>query len=249
MLPNGEDRPHLIASQRGSRPVPSRPGPLWPATGFLGQLSEETRQAALKLGTFRRYRPGDVVLHEGAISDCAVLLLSGLYKVVGSLGSGREALVAIRIGGDIVGELGLADGDPRSATVKAVGRGEGRRVGERDCHDFLARFPDANRAMNRAMADKLRSATRRRVEFATCSAPTRMARVLLELKAAHGIPMREGFAIDVALTQPELAALVGVTEPTIHRVLTTLRRDGVLDTGYRSILILDERRLEGLAQP
>jgi CRP-like cAMP-binding protein len=76
-----------------------------------------------------------------------------------------------------------------------------------------------------------------------------MARVLLELKAAHGIPMREGFAIDVALTQPELAALVGVTEPTIHRVLTTLRRDGVLDTGYRSILILDERRLEGLAQP
>lgn len=232
--------------KHGSRHGRSRCEPSWPVTGFLGQLSDETRQAALRLGTLRRFAHGDVILQEGAASDCAVLLLSGLYKVVGSLGSGREALVAIRAGGDIVGELGLADGQPRSATVKAVGSGEGRRIGERDYHAFLARFPDANRAANRAMAGKLRSATRRRVEFATWPAATRMARVLLEMKVAHGAPMGEGFVIEVALTQPELAALVGVTEPTIHRVLAALRKEGVLDTGYRRIRILDVQRLEEL---
>lgn len=233
--------------KQGSHRGQNRYGPPWPVTGFLGQLSEEARQAALRLGTFRRFGHGDVILQEGTESDCAVLLLSGLYKVVGSLGSGREALLAIRAGGDIVGELGLADGQPRSATVKAVGSGEGRRIGEREYFAFLARFPDASRAANRAMAGKLRSATRRRVEFATCPAPTRMARVLLELKAAHGVPLREGFVIEVALTQPELAALVGVTEPTIHRILAAMRQEGVLGTGYRRIHILDVRRLAELA--
>ena len=140
----------------------------WPAVSFLRQLSTEARAAVLRLGTLRRYVAGDVLLFEGADSDHAVVLLSGLYKVVGSADSGKEALLAIRVGGDVVGELGLIDGQPRSTTVKAVGPGGGRRVGERDFRGFLARFPDAGYALDRTIAGKLRSATGRRVEFATC---------------------------------------------------------------------------------
>jgi CRP/FNR family cyclic AMP-dependent transcriptional regulator len=237
-VPDGPHRPRADAY-----------GPPWPPTGFLGQLSEQTRAAAVRLGTPRSFAAGEILLLEGAPSDSAVLLLTGLYKVVGSLGSGREALVAIRVGGDIVGELGLADGQPRVATVRAVGPGAGRRIGERDYHAFLDSHPDAARAVNRAVAGKLRSATRRRVEFATFSAVTRMARVLRELSATHGTRTPEGVLIGVALAQSELAALIGVAEPTVQRVLATMRREGVLDTRYRSIVVLDELRLAELAQP
>lgn len=230
-------------------PVPNPYGPPWPVTGVLGQLSAKARDKALGLGTLRHFAPGDVVLLEGAPSDCAVLLLAGLFKVAGSLGSGREALVAIRIGGDIVGELGLADGGPRSATVKVVGNGVGRRIGEREYYAFLDRFPDARRAVDRAVATKLRSATRRRVEFATYPAAARVARVLLELMEAHGTRKPDGVMIEVALTQPELAALVGVAAPTVQRMLANMRHEHVLDTRYRRILVLDEQRLEQLAQP
>lgn len=228
--------------------MPSRQGPPWPANAFLGQLSEPTRQAMLRLGTRRHFSSGDIVVQEGARPEYAVLLLSGLYKVVGVMDSGREALLAIRVGGDIVGELGLADGEPHSATVKAIGSGEGRRIGKRDYRDFLTRHPDASHAVSCVIAGKLRSATRRRVEFATCPAPVRLARVLLEMKSAYGTPQRRGFVLEVALTQPELAALVGATEPTIHRVLTAMREQGVLETGYRRILVVDEERLERLAK-
>ena len=219
----------------------------WTTRGFLGRLSAEEQDAALRLGTLRHFAPGEVVLQEGAPSGCAFLLLAGLFKVSGSLGSGREALVAIRGAGDLVGELGLADGQRRSATVRAAGEGRGRRIGERDFSAFLERYPNAGRAANRAMADKLRSATRRRVEFTTMPVQARLARVLLELTAVYGRPTPRGFDIDVDLTQPELAALVGVGDATIQRVLARLRTRGVLDTGYRHIGILDLDHLERLA--
>lgn len=220
----------------------------WPSQTFLGQLSPVTRQAVLRLGTLRHFASDDVVLQEGGPSDCAFLLTAGLFKVSGSMGSGREALVAIRAAGDLVGELGLADGQPRSATVRAAGIGRGRRIGERAFYIFLADYPDASRAVNRAMAGKLRAATRRRVEFASFTAQARMARVLLELNAIYGKRARHGFELDVDLTQPELAALVGVGEATIHRILAGLRQGGVLDTGYRRIHLLDVDHLRNLAE-
>jgi DNA-binding IclR family transcriptional regulator len=55
-------------------------------------------------------------------------------------------------------------------------------------------------------------------------------------------------SIEVALTQPELAALAGATEPTVQRVLSTLREQGVVQTGYRRLSVLDEVGLARLAR-
>ena len=220
----------------------------WPATSFLGQLSETTRQAVLHLGTLRHLAAGEIVIQEGDRPDFAVVLLSGVYKVTGVIESGREALLAIRVGGDLVGELGLADGQPRSATVRAGTTGRCRRIGRPEYEAFLDGHPDAGRAVGRAIAAKLRSATRRRVEFATCPAPVRVARVLRELIETHGVRRPGAVSIEVALTQPELAALAGATEPTVQRVLSTLREQGVVQTGYRRLSVLDEVGLARLAR-
>ena len=41
----------------------------------------------------------------------------------------------------------------------------------------------------------------------------------------------------------------GLPNPTVHRILTALREQGVLDTGYRKLLIVDRLRLAQLADP
>ena len=76
----------------------------------------------------------------------------------------------------------------------------------------------------------------------------RVARILRELAAAHGVRRGQGVLVEVALNQPALAALAGATEPTIQRVLTTRREDGVVETGYRRIHIRDEDRLAAMAR-
>ena len=221
----------------------------WPPTSFLGQLGDETRADALALGRLVRFADGEDVLVEGTTSRHLLLLVRGWYKVVAAMETGREALLAIRVGGDLVGELGGIDDEPRIATVRAHGQDCAARVIAKD--DFMAlvaRRPDAAPAVTRVIADRLRVATRRQVEFATYPTAARVARVLSELAAAHGRPVPGGLLLGVALTQPDLAALVGTTEPTVHRVLAGLRADGVIETGYRQMIILDQRALAERAE-
>jgi Crp-like helix-turn-helix domain len=49
------------------------------------------------------------------------------------------------------------------------------------------------------------------------------------------------------LTQPELASLAAVAEPTAQKALRTLRERGVIETGYRSLAILDLDELNRIA--
>lgn len=48
-----------------------------------------------------------------------------------------------------------------------------------------------------------------------------------------------GVTIGVPFTQPDLAALVGASVPTVQRVLRSLREDGMIETCYRRILVRD----------
>jgi CRP/FNR family cyclic AMP-dependent transcriptional regulator len=238
----GRYAPDMVLTAGGGPPGP----PLNPGT-FLAQVGAAARRALLSLGTEVSYADGDALIREGEQTEDVFLLLRGWLKVLGGIDTGREALLAVRIAGDLVGELSAFDGGARIATVRAVGDCRVRRIGRADFRTFLLRHPDAVLAINATVGTKLRLATRRRVEFTSFPPVVRVARVLTELADRHGRSTPEGILLGVALTQPELAALIGAAEPTVHRVLTSLRRDGVLGTGYREVRILDLDRLRALA--
>jgi CRP/FNR family transcriptional regulator, cyclic AMP receptor protein len=219
----------------------------WPAGSVLGSIPAATRQRMLELGTLRHYEPGKVLLREGEPSTHVILLVEGYVKVVATTIRGGVALLDIRVGGDLVGELAGLDGQPRSASVVTAGPSVVRLIKQPDFAAFLGGHPDAAAAVSRGIAAKLRWATRRRIDFGGAEVKVRVARVLVELAESYGELDRTGARIAVSLTQPELAGLVGAAEPTVHKALTTLRREQVIQTGYRRIAVLDERRLRAVA--
>jgi CRP-like cAMP-binding protein len=122
-----------------------------------------------------------------------------------------------------------------------------RRIGQREFLAFLTRHPDAALAVNRIVVGKLRNATWHRIEYGSSPAPIRLARVLIHLAGEHGEQVPEGTLIGLSLTQPDLAALAGAREPTVQKVLRSLRKDGVIHTGYRQIVIRDAAALHAIA--
>jgi CRP-like cAMP-binding protein len=77
----------------------------------------------------------------------------------------------------------------------------------------------------------------------------RLARVLSELARKNSRSTSAGIELGYALTQSELAAMVGVSEPSVQRALRILRDSGVLTTGYRRIIIRDMSALKRIAGP
>nr|WSX47817.1 Crp/Fnr family transcriptional regulator [Streptomyces sp. NBC_00974] len=219
----------------------------WPSTSVLGGLPPGSRDRLLALGALARYPAGRVLMREAEETTFVLILLDGVVKATGRTNDNRDALLAVRMGGDLVGEFAAVDGRPRSATVTTCGPVVARVVTRGDFRDCGRHDPRIAQAVNEAIVAKLRVATSHRIDFTGCDAPTRLARVLYQITMTYGERTGPGAVIRWPITQPELATLAGTAEPTVQKALRRLREAGVVSTGYRTFRVEDLSELRQLA--
>lgn len=221
----------------------------WPEGSVLGSLPGTAREGLLALGTPREFALGSTLIMEGDTSTDVIVLIDGWVKVVGVTDEGGRALLALRAGGDVVGEQSALEGQPRSASVISAGVTVAHVISQRDFLRFLDSSPATTLAVSRALSAKLRWSTRRRIDFSGLPVRVRLARVLSELARLHGQPVTTGIEFGYSLTQPELAEMVGASEPSVHKTLRQFRGAGVIATGYRRLVICDLLALDTIAEP
>ncbi|MFJ1577648.1 Crp/Fnr family transcriptional regulator [Streptomyces sp. NPDC088147] len=219
----------------------------WPPSTFLGRLRDTTREELLSQGTPMTYPPHRALLQQGDESRHVLLITSGVVKVVASAESGYDMLLAVRIGGDLVGEMAAFEERPRSGTVVACGDVTARIIQVRALETFLSHHPDAMRAILHMLCARLRWANLRRIEFQAYDSLTRLARVLAELCKAYAQPDPDSDGkrcdLGVTLTQKELASLAGLKLNTAEKNLAALTAQGLVERSYRNITICDVPKL------
>ncbi|QKW10094.1 Crp/Fnr family transcriptional regulator [Streptomyces sp. NA04227] len=235
-----------LAVSPAREPQPREQWP-WPRPSLLGGLGQAHRDRLLALGARVRYPAERILIRESEETDFVLILLDGVVKATGRTRDGRDALLAVRMGGDLVGELAAVDGGPRSATVTTCGPVVARSVTGEAFRDCMRRDPQLGQAVNAAVVAKLRSANTHRLDFTGCDVTTRLARVLHQIARTYGRPVGRGAAIHWPLTQPELATLAGAAEPSVHKALRRLREAGAVSTGYRTVTIDDLALLNSIA--
>lgn len=220
----------------------------WPYGTFLERLDPRARAVILRLGVRRQVPAGQILIHQGMRESHLVLLEEGLTKVTAPLPDGRSALLALRVGGDLVGEMSALNNQPRSATITTCGPTRYSVIPRDSFTRFLRDHPEAALELAAMVADRLRWSNRRRVDFTSYAVKIRVARVVAELCRTHGRRCRNGVVIDVRLTQPELATICGAAETSVHKALRELRADNLVDTDYRRITVRDLPRLRDLGK-
>jgi CRP-like cAMP-binding protein len=222
-------------------------GPQWPAPSLLGRLPEQARDALLDLGMPVTFPSGQRILRLGELGQTVFLLLRGCVKVQGNDGE-REPLLAIRVGGDLVGEMAVLSNLPRSATISTCSDVSARAIPGQDLLTFMAGRPEASLAVASMISERLRWANERRVDFAGADARTRICRVLLTLAETYGHPIDGGRDLGAPLTQDEIASLAGVRLATAEKALRALAAAGLVRLGYRNIVVVDMDRLRAAAK-
>lgn len=78
--------------------------------------------------------------------------------------------------------------------------------------------------------------------------PTRVVEVLIQLSHDHGEPCQHGFAVDVRVSQQDIADLVGASRQMVNRVIRDLTIKLYVKRKGRVLCILNMARLERLAE-
>lgn len=212
--------------------------------GFMTRLTDDERDALLELGGARTYRRNARVFHEGDRSNFVLVILDGRIKIVTTSDDGSESLLSVREAGSLVGELAALDDAPRLASAVVLEPVSALVLTAEQFRDFLARHPRATLELARTLIERLRESDRRRAEFGSYDVTRRLAALLLELSSRGE---SRGGSADIALSQHELAGMIGASRESVARALTTLRGRGVVETGRRVITVVDPGGLRSLA--
>jgi CRP/FNR family cyclic AMP-dependent transcriptional regulator len=116
---------------------------------------------------------GEVLFHYGEPGDCLYVIRSGKAEVFFKDDTGTRIVLEVAGAGDVVGELSLLDGGPRTASVVVTEALDALRLDRADLDQFLRRHPlaaiDLLSAMGRRLrvtADRLRHTASRNVNVA-----------------------------------------------------------------------------------
>ncbi len=210
---------------------------------FLDSLSDEQASALKDLASKRRFPKGAVLLNEGDVSGRVIVLISGRVKVCSYTADGKEVLFGLRGPGDILGDLSAIDGRPISATVCALEDLEVLVVSAQDFKSFLATTPGAAVKLLELIAGRLRDADRKRSEFGSIDAVSRVAARLVEMAERFGEETGDGLRIDVSLSQEELAGWIGASRESVSKALQALKTRGLIEIHRRGITVLDMEKL------
>ena len=209
---------------------PKPPGRgLWKSFRMFAPLAPEVLDAVAAAAQPRRWAPSEVLFQRGDDGDWMVALTAGQARISVSTPGGRELVLRHAEAGEMLGELALFDGAPRSADATAVGAVEGQVLTRAAFRGVAARHPALYDAALAHLAGMLRGTTDQLESIALYQLQARVARFFLaRLQALHGDDIPEDAGLDLAISQGELAALTGATRPKVNRVLADLRAAGAL---------------------
>lgn len=109
-------------------------------------------------GIPRTFPPGSVLMRQGGPSDCMYVIISGLVRVERLHTDITEPIILAELGpGETVGEMGLLDGEPRSATVVAAEHTETLELSATSLEETMLQFPEVMTSLLRTLSRRLRS--------------------------------------------------------------------------------------------
>jgi CRP/FNR family cyclic AMP-dependent transcriptional regulator len=221
--------------------------PAWPESSLLGRLTPADQHVLVSLGRRAVFPAGEVIVRQGANDGHVVLLTKGLAKVLVNTESGHEALLAVRTGGDLIGEVAFPESRPHPATVVTCTKTSAQLIRTKLLAAVLASNPRIHCQVTLMLSERLRWADEQRAVLTALPARARFARVIVEIAGTCGHTTRGGqWELGVPLSHSELASFAGVSLSSAEKTLRELRQQGAV-AHRRRVLVTDMTALRGLA--
>jgi CRP-like cAMP-binding protein len=211
------------------------------------RLSATSRGELAALCQGRRYAAQQRVLSHKDDSRDVYFIISGKVRVtIYSLG-GKEITFRDQTAGEMFGELGAIDGEPRSAHVMALEDSLLASMSREKFWEVLGSYPEVAEFTLKRLATLVRLLSGRVFEFSTLAVRNRIHAELLRLAREH---LRDGntATISPSPTHADIASRISTHREAVTREYHDLAQAGVIDQRRGQLVIHDVARLETMVR-
>lgn len=209
-------------------------------------LSAPTLDAIASVARPMRWPAGTLIFQRGDDSTMLICIERGHIRISLQSAEGREFTLQHLRAGAILGEVGLLDASPRTADATAVSFTTASVIDRRDFSELMAARPELAQAAIRHLCALVRYTTDHIETIALYSLDIRVARFLLSAVRNAGRDAGNEAALDLDLSQSDIADLIGSSRPKVNRALVALEAVGTIRRDGR-IIRCDIERLERAA--
>src|SRR6185295_9818735 len=199
---------------------------------------------AARLGV---YRSRQVVYLPGDRAQGIFFLAEGRVKISKVTRDGKELTLAYRTGGDFFGEPCLLEGGPREEMAEAMEATQAVEVDREVLDEVLRSSGPTSYRFTRALIARRKELESRVEQLIFKDVGAKLAELLLELGAQHGIKDDRGVVVGLKITHQEMANLIGSTRETVSLTLSQFKRKGLIQTEGRKVILADPEGLRAIA--
>ena len=217
------------------------------ADSWFASLSEPLRNAITSRARLRTVSAGTSLAQRGDTNAGWVGVVRGAMRLGTSLADGRNFTLDFVGPNQWFGDIALVDGGPQDLDMVAHVPSTLLVVSPFDVRRLMENMGEFREALLQLNCRRLRHMYRRFEELHTLALPQRLARQVQRLAARFGRPLDQGVSIDLAVSQGDLAAMVGGSRQRVNRSLRQMHLLGIVQLGTSRLVVLDEARLDAVA--
>jgi CRP-like cAMP-binding protein len=182
-----------------------------------------------------------VLYLQGDPGTTLYLIVSGAVVISANSAEGQEMHLNTLSSGDIMGEIALLDGGPRTATATVTEEGLVFCIDRSEFLHLLEQQPHITTQLLHMVCQRVRWTSSLLEDSVFLSTQARLAKRLLYISQSAGRMVPEG--CEVRLSQTDLARYLNLTRQVVNQMLQSLQREDIVLLGHRKVVIRDQAAL------
>ncbi|WP_223034951.1 Crp/Fnr family transcriptional regulator [Hanstruepera marina] len=208
----------------------------------LKALSKEELIRISGCKTTRTVKKGEIIFEEGENINGVFCIKDGICKLSKLSANGKDQIVKLVVKGDLLGQRSLVGEESANLSAVALNDMEVCFIPKHEIMNDLQQNSKFSFDVLQQMAKDLKESDDIIVNMAQKSVKQRLAETLIYVYNHFG-NNDEGF-LDVILSREDYANIVGTATESAIRILSQLKKEGLISTSGKQIKIEDLKGLE-----
>ncbi len=189
------------------------------------------------------YKKGQTLFVQGNHPFGLYCINSGNIKVTKTGADGKETIVRVAQGGDVLGHRSLFTSQFYTATATALEETKVCFIDKKYILKLIEEKPSVSLHVINKLSRDMGAAENKLTSLHQKNVRERLAELLLLIKETHGEECDEGIKLNIKLTREEMATMIGTANETLIRFMSEFKDEGLIEQKGKTIILKDEEKI------